>query len=172
MSNHLTKLIILQKWKNDFFDSWWHNSSMLPLGVLLWAAGAGENNQMSSMRWIKWVKSCYQNHHFTKIEKQLFSISWWKWRIKVLSRYEVHPASCVLNYSVHPTSCILKYSVHPTSCILKYNVHRASSILKYDVHPTSYILKYSVHPTSCTWKYCMHRSSYFLKYNLLQSSYT
>ena len=33
------------------------------------APAAAQNHQMSSMRWLKVVKSCYQNHCFTKIER-------------------------------------------------------------------------------------------------------
>ena len=44
----------------------------MPLEGLLWAPAAAQNHQMSSMRWLKVVKSCYQIDYFTKMEKQFF----------------------------------------------------------------------------------------------------
>ena len=44
------------------------HSEALRLG----APAAAQNHEMSSMRWLKVVRSCYQNNYFAKIEKQFF----------------------------------------------------------------------------------------------------
>ena len=62
-----------EKMEKQFFR---YHDCIIPaccdLGVLLWAPVAAENCQMSSIKWIKWVKSCHRNHYFIKMEKQFF----------------------------------------------------------------------------------------------------
>ena len=66
--------------------------------VLLWAPAAVQNHQMSSMRWLKVVKSCYQNHYFAKMGKQFF-------------RYHdgINPAYCLLK------DCCGRLQLHKTT---------------------------------------------------------
>ena len=62
----LPKRLFYKNRKTIFSISWWHKSSMLHSEGLLWAPAAAQNHQMSSMRWLKVVISCYQNNYSTK----------------------------------------------------------------------------------------------------------
>ena len=68
----LPKQLFCKKEKIIFSLFWWHNSRVLHPEGLLWAPAAAQNHQMSSMRWLKVVRSCYQNDYFTKMKKQFF----------------------------------------------------------------------------------------------------
>ena len=71
-----------EKKQNDIMMGYFQHAALWRVAV---APTAAQNHQMSSMRWSKVVKSCYQNNHFAKIEKQFF-------------RYHdgINPACCIL----------------------------------------------------------------------------
>ena len=66
----LLKQLFYKNRKIIFSISWWHDSSMLHSERLLCGDCCSTKPPMSSMRWSKVVKSCYQNNYFAKIEKQ------------------------------------------------------------------------------------------------------
>ena len=70
----LSKQLICKNRILFFSIAWWNDSSILPPEGLLWAPVAAQNHQMSLMKCLKVIKSCYQINYFTKIEKQFFRL--------------------------------------------------------------------------------------------------
>ena len=135
----LPKPLFCKNRKTIFSISWWHISSMLHSEGLLWAPAAAQNHQMSSMRWLKAVKSCYQNNYFGKMGKTILSMIAYRyfqhaafWRAAVAPAAQNHQMSLMRwlkvvkscyqnNHFAKMEKQFFRYhdSIFPACCILK-----------------------------------------------------